>query len=187
MSSVVEICNAALTGLGAELISSLEETSEQAIRCNLVWNTSRRAVLRLHPWKFAIHTEELARLANINRKFRYDYSFRLPADYIRLLRVYLDHDYKLEGNVIYTNSESCKIKYVYDNKDTSSWDSAFTDLMSAKVQKEIAYAITRDKGMVQLSNEIYFQKLIDAQVIGASEDIEDPIGFMDNDLIGVRY
>lgn len=187
MSSIVEICNTALIELGAEPISSLSETSPQAVACNAVWDQARRAVLRVHPWNFALKTEELAQLATNTRKYRYTYAYQLPSNNIRLLTVDANQDYKLEANVIYTNSSTCKIKYVYDNISTASWDSLFVDLMSAKVQAKIAMAITRDRATAEYAQAVYQQRLMSAQAVDASEDIEDQIAVPDTDLLSARF
>lgn len=186
MSSVIEICNVALMELASEPISSLAETTTQAVACNTVWDLSRRAVLREHTWNFATKTENLAALASNPRKFRYDYAYPLPSDSLRLIKVYNDRDYKLENNIIYTNEETCEIKYIYDNQFTETWDALFVDAVSAYVQSKIAMAITRDGSKVLFAKQSYKDILITAQAIDASEDIEDQIAEPETGLISSR-
>lgn len=187
MSSVVEICNTALIELGAEPISSLTETSPQATACNAVWEQSRRAVLRVHAWNFSTKTEDLAPLTTNVRKFRYDYSYQVPSESLRLLKVLDDDDYKLEANVIFTNRDICKIKYIYDNTSTATWDALFVDLMSAKVQAKIAMAITRDRATAEFAESLYQMRLITAQSVDSSEDIEDQIITPETNLLASRF
>ena len=186
MASIIEICNTALIELGAETISSLSETSTEAVSCNTVWEQCRKSVLRSHPWNFATKTEELPAITVNTRKFRYDYAYQLPSNCLRLMRVYKNGDYKLEANVIYTNKSDCFVKYIYDNISTNTWDSLFIDAMAAKVQSKIAFAITKGRDNVTYAENLYEKRLMLAQAVDASEDIEDVIDG-DNALVQVRY
>jgi hypothetical protein len=53
-TNVLEICNAALSKLGAEPITSLDGTSKGAISCKARYGACKKIVLRKHPWNCAI-------------------------------------------------------------------------------------------------------------------------------------
>jgi len=55
----VEICNRALTDIGARRITALSDPSKEGRACNDNYDISRKAVLRLHPWNFAIERVEI--------------------------------------------------------------------------------------------------------------------------------
>ena len=54
MASEVDICNRALSKLGAARITSLTEDSVNARACNAMYESVRDAELRAHPWNFAM-------------------------------------------------------------------------------------------------------------------------------------
>jgi|688.fasta_scaffold191930_2 hypothetical protein len=186
MASIIEISNVALLGLGSDPISSLTEQSPNAVVVNAHWNTVRRGLLRKHTWNFAIKRQNLARSAT-PPNHAYDYRYALPADYIRLIQVYSQQDYKIEGLFVLTNDDACQIKYIADITDTNAWTTDFTELAVAKLQMEIAYAVTRDKDLTKLYSQLFSSKLADALWADASEDTEDDIPTDANGLIGVRF
>lgn len=186
MSSVVKICNSALVTLSANTINSLSEGSDEARACNVKWDIARRAALRLHPWNFAIKRSQLAR-TDTTPAFRYKYQYTIPSNCLRVLKVNLNGDYKLEGRNIITDSETCYIKYVYDNEDISEWDVLFVDLMASKMAVELAYTIPHKSTMLDRMFELYKMKLNEAQYVDSSEDVEDPLGQFDYDYYGVRF
>lgn len=57
----LELCNMALSKIGSEggLISSLAESSKEAVLCNQFYTPALNEVLQLHPWKCAIKRAEL--------------------------------------------------------------------------------------------------------------------------------
>lgn len=62
MSATVEnICNSALTKIGAATISSISDTNKRALLCNEQYAKLRDDLLRSHPWNFAIKRAYLAK------------------------------------------------------------------------------------------------------------------------------
>ena len=60
------ICNQALAHIKQRTIASLTEQSEQARKCALFYDSSRRATLRSCDWNFATVHQQLAELGNVN-------------------------------------------------------------------------------------------------------------------------
>lgn len=186
MSSIVQICNSALVTLGAETINSLTEGSTEANVCNAKWNFIRKSQLRLHPWNFAIGRTELA--ASVTTPtFRYTYQYPLPSDNLRLLRVYMDGDYKVEQNNILTDETSCKIKYIKDITDVTKWDSLFTEVVIGKLALELAYTLPATRTMIDAMAQLYERALQNAKNVDGSEDYPDDFGQFESELITTRY
>ena len=59
-TTFVSISNRALTFLGAQPITSLEDDTKEARACNRMFEQSRNQVLRGHAWNFAIKRASLA-------------------------------------------------------------------------------------------------------------------------------
>lgn len=191
LSNPVSICNQALVQLGANTISSLEETSTGAVVCNTVWDNMRVSLLNSHPWGFATQRIELARTV-APPVYRYDYLYQLPTDLLRIVTVYADEmtpngDYKNENDKIVTNAEACFLKYTRDVPVVSEWTAVFQEVAIAKMRGLISYSITRSTAQTELSENLYRSKLQAAMNIDAQEDIEDRIGPLDHDFLTVRY
>jgi len=58
MATAVSICSNALRKLGDDPITSLTDDTERARLCNAFYEPTRDAVLRSHPWNFAIERQE---------------------------------------------------------------------------------------------------------------------------------
>lgn len=193
----VGICNAALIRLGENTISSFDDGSLEANACSLLWDSSRREILELHPWKFAITrsswnaaTESggLSRTASdtpVNIEYKYEYT--LPSNCIKLLKVYQDGDYKLEGRNIITDSEECHIKYVKDESTTTNWSPVFLKVMEAKMAYELAYTVSRQAGLIEQMAALLERSLMVARSVDSQQDVLDEIDQFDPSLITVRY
>lgn len=185
-NSAIEVINKALVLLGANTITSLSEGSVESTYVGVVFDGVRQSCLRLHPWNFAIKDIELSAILN-GSDFQRAYQYMLPANSLRLLTVYDDGAYKLKGKSIYTNKDTCKIRYVYDNIDYASWAAGFTDVVAYKLAAELAYTLTKSTTLMGAMTELFGKHLIEAKAIDGSEDIEDVIAPYDNVFINVRF
>lgn len=185
MASQVEISNAAIIAVGADIISSLNEQTPEAISINAIWDQIRKTLLRANAWNFCVKRIELAQSA-VPPNFNYEFRFALPSDNLRVIEVYTDDNYKIENGFIVTNSPTCHLKYIADIKDVNQWTSDFCDVMSARIAAEISYAITKDRGLTQALWQVYSSKLQSAIWIDGSEDIQDNFQFA-HSLISTRY
>jgi len=193
----IGICNAALIRLGEITIVDFTEASLQATACSLLWDSSRREMLQSHPWNFAIArsswtaaTESggLARTASatpVNKEYKYEYT--LPTDCIKLLKVYYDYDYKVEGRLIMTDTEECHIKYVTDIEDTTLFTPMFRKVMESKMAYELAYTVVRGEGMITQMYTLLERNIEIAKAMDSQEDISDPIDQFESSFITTRY
>ena len=154
VSSKVELCNHALSYLGESRIASLEEETERARICNLLYGQTRDELLADFEWPFAIKRRALSSVTEENNT-KYDYRYALPADYLTLIDV-LDsesfkektnwrvrqYDYDIEGDRLLTNLSPCYIKYVYrldsPNKYPALFDQAFALSLAAKIAPRLS-------------------------------------------------
>ena len=84
--SNVEICNIALTALGANNIMDLTENTEEARKCNVLFENLRDEMLEAHLWNFAIkRTGDLA-LSSTSPLWEFNNKFQLPTDCLRVLK-----------------------------------------------------------------------------------------------------
>jgi len=185
MAGQIEIINVALSRIGANELTSLDDgTAEQKLAVNL-WSIARRACLRDHPWNFAIRDIELNQVSEYV-PFEFQYRYQLPSDYLRLLQLYGNPVFKIQGRAILTNERTCKIKYVSDVVDSSEWDASFDDLLAQRLAADMAYALTKSQATADSMFAIYDRKLKSARHIDSSEDVQDMVGGASSVYVGAR-
>lgn len=88
MSSVVDICNLALSHLGDNAnVSNIDppEGSEQSEHCARFYSLSRDALLELHDWNFSTTKKQLA--AVTSDWAQWQYAYLAPSDCLRVLAI----------------------------------------------------------------------------------------------------
>lgn len=202
-TSDVEICNIALTRIGHSQISSLDEGTKAADLCRLHYPRTRDAILRDHPWNFAIRRVTLA-LESATPNHEFDYYHTLPADCLKVLRtswepegttgaaVYgfpgihgyagTDVPYRIEGRRLACNETVAKIEYIARIDDTSQFDSLFTDALAQRLAAEVCMALTENQSAAKTMWDIYAAKVADARSTDAQEgtprDVVDSGGWL---------
>ncbi|MDE4918348.1 hypothetical protein ACUXAV_000388 [Cupriavidus metallidurans] len=198
MASQVEICNRAVTKLGAARITSITENSKPARVMNALWDTVRKAELRRRIWKFATARTTLPAVSPAPA-WGYNTACQLPSDFLRLVQVndtfavpgltdYRDQDdsaYVLEGSQILTiYNAPLKIRYIQDVTDAGLFDPLFVEVFASKLAYEAAEEITQSLSKKQQAGEDYKQALRDATLTGAVE--RAPQGFPDDSWMLIR-
>ena len=175
MATELSICSNALRRLGDDPITSLTDDTERARLCNSFYSDTRDAVLRLHPWNFAITRATLAQLST-TPTYEYAYQYALPTDpyCLRVLSMeYEDYIFTVEnsteGRVLLTDESTAKIKYIARITDTALFDTLFVDTLTAKLSAELAYPITGSASLQAQMEKIYQQKLSEARSIDGQE------------------
>ncbi|MEY2875307.1 MAG: hypothetical protein RLZZ373_2678 [Pseudomonadota bacterium] len=86
MSSTVQICNLALTKVGAARITSLSDGSKQAGLLAAIFDMMRDAELAAHPWSFGVTRVEIP-ASSTAPAFGWGYAYPLPSDFIKAVQV----------------------------------------------------------------------------------------------------
>ena len=95
----INIVNRALGFLGAEFISSLTEDTKAARFANELFDDTRDAVFRMHPWNCCIKRTSLSKTSN-TPAFYFTSEFQLPADWLRMVRPEDDSiEYKIDDRI----------------------------------------------------------------------------------------
>jgi hypothetical protein len=68
-----------------------------------LYATTLDHVMSLHPWSFALRSQELSRNATSDIA-EWTYSYNLPSDMIRLWQTEPNGDYRIVGNALYLTS-----------------------------------------------------------------------------------
>ena len=194
-TTVVEICNIALSRIGAKKIQSLDDTSKEAEECNLHYENARDATLRDFDWSFARKRADLAVLTDTFTGWTYAY--QLPSDYIMARKIIDDtgsltgtsydidtDNYKPVGRVkfeivsnnagnrpiLLTDKEDAELSYTARITDSNAFDPMFADALSWRLASEFAISI-RGKLDLQLNLlKVYQAVLSMAKANSARED-----------------
>ena len=182
MATEVSICSNALRRLGDSPITTLSDNTERARLCNAFYGEARDAVLRSHPWNFAITRAALAQLSS-TPAYGYSYQYSLPTDpyCLRVLEMeYTDYKFKIEnsateGRVLLTDESEAKILYVAKVTDPTKFDAMFTDTLTAKLAVDLAYPVTNSVQFQAQMQKLYQLKLSEARSIDGQEGFIDEL------------
>lgn len=170
-NSIVEICNIALALVGERQIANatLSDSTDAERLCALLYPNVRDKILRAHPWNFAEKRTQLAALVE-TPDFEFNYYYTLPADCLRLLRLYeSDEQYRVEADRrIATDATPCKIVYTAKILDVSQFDSTFVSCVAYQLASELALVLSDNRKLQDdlrraAKDELSNAKMYDAQ------------------------
>lgn len=180
MPSRVDIANYALGQVGGQSITNFDDDSREARAVKLLYDSVRDAVLRSHPWNFAVKRATLARLTE-TPPFTWSYYYQLPDDYLRLLEFNPEtrDPYKIEGRRIATNAGEAKIVYVARVTDETQFDPLFVQAFATRLAIELAQTLGNVQGAGLLSQlwEAYRLKIAEARSVDAMENPPEVLDF----------
>lgn len=170
--SQVGICNSALIALQAQPIAALTDPVKSAILLTQQWDSTRRELLRSHPWRFATTYAALPASATAP-PFGYANAFPLPQDCLRVFDCPdLDRsvEWEVVGNQLYTDASSpLNVIYIADIKDVTLFDAGFAAALALDLATNIGLALTGSLDKVQAAQRALSAKAKDAQRISAQE------------------
>lgn len=178
MASQTDICNDALTILGAASINAITDELNQARAMNAVWNLERDSELRKHRWKFSIARGSMPALADAPASGPYTQWFELPAGCLRVLEVGDSYpgadlsdyrsgpttdDYSIEGGKVLSNLPApLSIRFIQQITDPTQWDAAFCSLFAARLAYVTCFRITQSSGLQKDAMAAYKDSLKEA-------------------------
>jgi len=184
MASDAQICSLALAKLGQLPINSLSQSAPRAEKCNAVYALLRDVELSEHNWDFATKYVLLA-LVDETPAYGYSYSYQLPSDFLKITRVDdTDLDYRIVGDKLYTNINEIGIEYIRQVTDSGEFSAPFIDLLVARLVKDLSWAMTNSKGMVELAAADYI--IIRRKAIGVDSQQGKPRKFYKNKMNDAR-
>ena len=169
MPSEVDIANLALQRLGAKSISALSDDSTRARECNRVYGHARDTELRAHPWAFARARAQLA-ASGTDPAFGFDSAYPLPADYLRILPTADQQDLQIEGGSVLADGDGAlNLNYIRRVENPNSFDQTFTDLLVARIARDIAEKVTQSKNKIEIAQALYDDAKKEARKVNAFE------------------
>lgn len=197
MASKVEICNLALNHIGQRPIVSIDENTQAARACSLIYDSVRDAVLRENNWNFACVMEQLALLSGEDVPL-WDFLYAYPVKCLSIRKLFnesfandslpLEYQAMLspvaKQRCIATNTELAWIEYTYQVTDTTLFDGNFVDAFSYRLGASLAQTIAGNIQLGQGLMQIYKQIVDGAKLSNAREGV--PMRNNYSGLVGSR-
>lgn len=169
MDTETEICNLALSEIGAKLVTNYEEDStEEARACRLHFAQTRDSLLRRHQWNFAQVRADLSQITGTPVS-DWDSAWQLPADCVRVISLpsstpYAPHqEFSVEGRtVLVRDLEAVSLLYVSNAVPVTSWDPLFIDALVLALAAKLAKCLAHDVAMAQAAAASFAQLALPA-------------------------
>ena len=175
MPTTTDIGNLALSRIGHNrfMTSYDDDTSNEADLIRLHYPICRDAVLRAHPWNFAIKRVDLASIDE-TIPFEFTYAFTLPTDCLKVLRTEWESqgiasEYRIEGRRLLCDNEACAIEYIAKITDTNQFDPNFVDVLAWAIAAEVAAPLINDSNAAMKARQEYERVLREARAVDAQE------------------
>jgi len=156
-TSTISICNNALRKIGANVITSLEQDTEEAKACKSIFQETLDEMLAQYKWNFAMCRSRLARLDS-TPAFEYEYEYQLPTDpYCLTIRKVVNAsdnviEYKIEGRKLLTDTDGVYILYTKRVTDMNELTPLFKSALIYNLASSLAMTLAEDTAT---SNTMY--------------------------------
>lgn len=173
MTSIVAVCNRALSKIGDELIiMSLDDNTKPARYCKALYADTRDFVLRSYPWRFALKRYVLAPLKE-KPLFGYEYQFSLPSDCLRVWKMTEGERYQVEGQCLLMNQNVCRFIGIAKIEDATVFDPMFAEALALRLAAELAIPLTASVTLRDSLMKEYQQFVQQAKTASAMEGVQD--------------
>lgn len=199
-NSVVQICNTALARVGtSNFIDSLNEASQEAQVCKLLYEQTRDRVLREVYWPFARAFETLALISGNSGKAwanEWLYAYRYPTDACVIRRILtplgprqvIPEPYDIAqdaaGRIILTNMKDAGVEYTRKIEDPIQFDPSFTSALAWLLAAEIAMPLSAVDGLRKQAMQMYQAERDMAQRVAINEG--EPVRDVDTEFLNTR-
>lgn len=159
MASKVQIFNRALNLLGEPEISATTEDNKRAKALTSAWELLVPELMFTKPWLFTVKEERIAQLDQ-DGIINYGYAYRYPADAVVVLAPVGDTVIiKIQGDVIYSNTDGLTIQYVKEETDISKWSVGFQRCISYLLAIECCYKLIESNTRENQLIDVYYAKV----------------------------
>lgn len=180
LSSKVQICNRALSKLGAGRITSLSDGTKSAKECNAIYDDVAEEVMSMGRWPSVVNRATLAQ-STTTPDFEYSYQYALPTNprCLRILEINElragDVKYSVEGGFLLTDEPTVSIKYLGRIVDPEQYDIYLRKAIIFQLVADLAYVFTGQATVAEKMTGLAEAKIADllnmACVQGSSREI----------------
>ena len=153
----VVVANQSLDRIGSKNFTLAVQTGNEGVKCNTHYEQTRDTVLRSFNWPFAKDRKSLSAETN-TPDFEWDYKYKLPTDFHRLVMNYTTGDtagigdrFDIEGDYLLSNYDEADIVYIKKVTDPADFDPLFTEVLILTLAKKLISALagTKSPGLVE--------------------------------------
>ena len=174
----------ALSLLGTIQITAFTDPSTEAQQCNFWYPFLRDAVLEDRAWTFATQRSLLVATPPLTGQLPVGWGqcFAKPLNSLNIIQCYrpsttaqiqgypqqqfdgryLQIDWELLQNQIFTNNSTTWCKYIVSVIDTTQFSSNFVQALAARIAQELAMPITNNRNILNDMEKLYQAKLMAA-------------------------
>jgi len=188
-----EVCNMALSFLKVPAITSLDGKDEVSRLCRLWYDSSRREILRKHPWNFAKKRASLSLCADAPA-FGYDNKYKLPNDFVRLFFIGSENsglvgiDYQIEQDkyLLINNygAATLDIGYIFDEETVAYFDALFLKACALQLAVNLSYGLSGKTTLRTDCRNLLAEALGEARAINGQD--RPPVRVTRSRVIGAR-
>jgi len=187
MLSGIDLSSRALIKLGANPISSFNEDNVEAEVANMLYSSTRDALLSAFPWTFAYAQVALAKLT-ATPVADYLYAYQLPADFLRAVSIGSGSggkgiEYRIAERRLHSNQDGINLTYIF-RPDESTWPSFFDQALITRLAAEFSIPITESTSRNDVLSRLADIEYARAKSIDSQQASPDQID--DFTLINVR-
>lgn len=191
--SQVQVVNLALTKLGQDRVTSIDDDIEAARVMRSLWDFTRDAVLASYPWKFAIVSAELPALADAPTASDWSLQYELPETCLRLVQVggtsaFYTRSvevFALEGGKILTDEAApLRVRYVSRVDAVGLWPVLFGRAVAMQLACDAAEKLTNSNAKFDSAMQAFMLAIREARRQNAIE--RPPQGVDDSDWLSAR-
>jgi hypothetical protein len=185
-----DICNLALLRIGQrQTIDDLDEESEQAEACSVLYPLARDAVLEAARWPFATGRAELAALSGVTRT-NWQYVYALPTDYLaarfivvaglrapavdQRIPYALEYDSITKKQVLLTDLSPAELVYTARIENVALFSPLFVQALAWKLAADLCLALPVKPGVGVAMQQQYRIALSEAAASMLNQQQGDP-------------
>lgn len=156
--SKTDILNKSLTLVGANPVTSIDDSTNNARVLSRVYEAALRGILAECKWNFATKRANLSVLTDTLDWYDTGETivYQKPTDMIRIFGVSSSTaDWREEGDYIISDTSSLGVRYVYYLDTPSKYPSYFIEAFIDKLCSDIAYAIVNSAALGEKFKTLY--------------------------------
>lgn len=165
--SDISICSSALIMVGAEEITSFNQSTREAKICGALYENLVLDMIQGHPWRFSLAMASLT-LLQATPLFNYDYAFALPSGCLSVISDENGAPYEVFENKLYTSESTIKVTYQMRPLE-ARWPKYFVRVCELELATVLSTSLSGDESKMQLFQALAAERLKRARFLDSKQ------------------
>jgi hypothetical protein len=158
--NTTDVCNLALSYLGANRITEINDQSVEGQLCAANYDIVRDAMLSRHQWTFATKRFKLTNILAEAPSHGFLYAHQLPEEVLRVIEVNDNvAKWQVEGRAILSDDTVLYIKALVSEPSEAKWSPGFVQAMASRLAFELAMPLTNSRAVSESMLQLHSAKL----------------------------